>query len=193
MSLSGWLRDYIYTPVMFAFKKYKEGAIVLAIVITFFICGVWHGPKMTFVIFGLLQAMLLLFEYFTKNLREGIQSRMSNGLYQYISVALTFVVISFCFILFRADDMNVVAAIGHEFLNWDLGLLKAYIIEKNLSKLLGLSILLLLFVVFEERVELMMKKADKSPRLQMILVSLLLISIGVLGVLGKEEFIYFQF
>ena len=89
--------------------------------------------------------------------------------------------------------MNVVAAIGHEFLNWDLGLLKAYIIEKNLSKLLGLSILLLLFVVFEERVELMMKKADNSPRLQMILVSLLLISIGVLGVLGKEEFIYFQF
>ncbi len=193
LSLSGWLRDYIYTPVMFAFKKYKEGAIVLAIVITFFICGVWHGPKMTFVIFGLLQAMLLLFEYFTKNLREGIQSRMSNGLYQYISVALTFVVISFCFILFRADDMNVVAAIGHEFLNWDLGLFKAYIIEKNLSKLLGLSILLLLFVVFEERVELMMKKADNSPRLQMILVSLLLISIGVLGVLGKEEFIYFQF
>ncbi len=193
LSLSGWLRDYIYTPVMFAFKKYKEGAIVLAIVITFLICGIWHGPKMTFVIFGLVQAILLLFEYFTKSIREKIQSNISENIYQRISIALTFLVISICFILFRAEDMKMVSSIGTEILNWDGMLLKQYVAEKNLSKLLGIATLILLFVVFEEKMEQTMKQVGLSRWIQMLIVSTLLILIGVAGVLGKEEFIYFQF
>jgi D-alanyl-lipoteichoic acid acyltransferase DltB (MBOAT superfamily) len=193
LSLSGWLRDYIYTPVLFAFKKYKEGAIVLAILITFVICGIWHGPKMTFVIFGFLQALLLLFEYFTKDFRLAIQSKISGPLYQSLSVALTFVVISFCFILFRAADMNQVASIGNEFLNWGMALLKNYLMEKNLSRLLGIAMLLLIFIAGEERLENTMKTSESSPKKQMLILTSLIILIGIAGVLGKEEFIYFQF
>jgi hypothetical protein len=148
---------------------------------------------MTFVIFGLVQAILLLFEYFTKSIREKIQSKISENIYQRISIALTFLVISICFILFRAEDMKMVSSIGTEILNWDGMLLKQYVAEKNLSKLLGIATLILLFVVFEEKMEQTMKQVGLSRWIQMLIVSTLLILIGVAGVLGKEEFIYFQF
>lgn len=193
LSLSGWLRDYIYTPVMFAFKKYKEGAIALAIVITFVICGIWHGPKLTFVIFGMVQAGLLLFEYFTRDTRAKIQSKVNENIYLASSVALTFTVISFCFILFRADDMNVVKSIVAEFLNWDIQIFRAYIMEKNVSRLIGVMGLILTLILFEEKLETVMKRSTLSLNWQMIFVSSLLILIGMFGVLGKEEFIYFQF
>jgi alginate O-acetyltransferase complex protein AlgI len=148
---------------------------------------------MTFVIFGFLQALLLLFEYFTKDFRLAIQSKISGPLYQSLSVALTFVVISFCFILFRAADMNQVASIGNEFLNWGMALLKNYLMEKNLSRLLGIAMLLLIFIAGEERLENTMKTSESSPKKQMLILTSLIILIGIAGVLGKEEFIYFQF
>ncbi len=87
----------------------------------------------------------------------------------------------------------MVSSIGTEILNWDGMLLKQYVAEKNLSKLLGIATLILLFVVFEEKMEQTMKQVGLSRRIQMLIVSTLLILIGVTGVLGKEEFIYFQF
>ncbi len=87
----------------------------------------------------------------------------------------------------------MVSSIGTEILNWDGALLKQYVAEKNLSKLLGITALILLFVVFEEKMEQTMKQDGLSRWIQMLIVSTLLILIGVTGVLGKEEFIYFQF
>jgi membrane-associated HD superfamily phosphohydrolase len=89
--------------------------------------------------------------------------------------------------------MKMVSSIGTEILNWDGMLLKQYVAEKNLSKLLGIATLILLFVVFEEKMEQTMKQDGLSRWIQMLIVSTLLILIGVTGVLGKEEFIYFQF
>ncbi|MEY4329508.1 MAG: hypothetical protein RL609_256 [Bacteroidota bacterium] len=192
LSLSGWLRDYIYTPVLFGFKKYKEGAIVLAIVITFVICGIWHGAKITFVVFGIVQAVLLLFEYATKSWREKWQSLLPSSFYQGLSVCLTFVVVSFCFILFRADDMTTVQQIVMELLDWNGTPFKVYLGEKNASRILGLVVMLVLFIVFEERIERKLNEVT-SGKWQGLMLALLLSLIGIAGVLGKDEFIYFQF
>jgi alginate O-acetyltransferase complex protein AlgI len=193
LSLSGWLRDYIYTPVLFAFKKYKEGAIVLAIIITFVICGIWHGPKMTFVIFGFTQAMLLLFEYWTKEKRAAVQAKLPATLYQSVSVILSFMTISICFVLFRADNMNETFSVLSEFSNWSLVPFKSYLAEKNGSRLLGIIALIAALVIFEERIEIKMRSASLSTNWQRLFVMVLLVLIGVAGVLGKDEFIYFQF
>ncbi len=193
LSLSGWLRDYIYTPVLFAFKKYKEGAIVLAIIITFVICGIWHGPKMTFVIFGFTQALLLLFEYLTKEKRAAVQSKLPTGFYQSFSVLLTFITISFCFILFRAENMSETQTILSEFSNWSMAPFKSYLAEKNLSRLLGIILMIVMFVLSEERVEKKLRSESIAPTWQTLFVMMVLVLIGIAGVLGKDEFIYFQF
>lgn len=65
MSLSRWLRDYIYIPLGGNRKGNVRTYINLFTV--FFICGLWHGAAWTFVVWGLYQGLLLIFERFIKN------------------------------------------------------------------------------------------------------------------------------
>jgi len=55
ISLISWLTDYIYTPLVFSFRKYKMGGVLTALMITFFLSGVWHGANITFVVWGIIQ------------------------------------------------------------------------------------------------------------------------------------------
>ena len=43
MSLITWLTDYLYTPLSFGLRKYKIWGIVIALMLTFIISGIWHG------------------------------------------------------------------------------------------------------------------------------------------------------
>jgi len=71
ISLSNWFRDYLYTPLVFAFARRaarKQGPKrrkfddrpQLAVV--FLICGIWHGANWTFVIWGLIHGIFLVLE-----------------------------------------------------------------------------------------------------------------------------------
>ena len=63
MSLTGWLTDYIYWPLV---RRLREGDFLrrhpivlsnLAILVTFLICGLWHGETFGFVLWGLYQGI----------------------------------------------------------------------------------------------------------------------------------------
>jgi alginate O-acetyltransferase complex protein AlgI len=62
MSLSSWLRDYLFAPISVTLRHWKGAAALVAVLITFLICGIWHGPGWQFVIWGLIHALLLVFE-----------------------------------------------------------------------------------------------------------------------------------
>jgi len=193
LSLSGWLRDYIYTPLLFAKKKWKKWAVVYAIAITFVICGIWHGPKMTFVLFGIVQAVLLIFEMQTKDWRARLSNRLPHWIYQPLSIALTFVVISFCFILFRAEGLHEVKAIFSRLSCWDYASTLDYLKEKNGSVLFGLFAMLGLFLLVDEKISSVIRNQKENPRKLGIYFSIMMVVILIGMVLGKEQFIYFQF
>jgi alginate O-acetyltransferase complex protein AlgI len=58
MTLSRWIRDYLYTPLSFALRR-RRGLAPLAIVLAMAICGLWHGPRWTFVVWGVWHGALL--------------------------------------------------------------------------------------------------------------------------------------
>ena len=192
LSLSGWLRDYIYTPLMFSKKKWKRWAVVYAIAVTFVICGIWHGANMTFVWFGVVQAMILICEMFTKD-RRLVWAEQWGRTYQWASVVLTFWVISFCFILFRADDMHQVGGVLADMGQWNSSLLTTYLAEKNVSKLIGILLLLTMFLWGDERWDRWIKQPQMSMNKSVLAISLMLTVLMALGVFGKNDFIYFQF
>ncbi len=192
LSLSGWLRDYIYTPLLFSKKKWKRWAVVYAIAVTFVICGIWHGANMTFVWFGIVQALILIFELFTKDQRSHWAKKWGS-LYHWGSVFLTFWVISFCFILFRADDMQQVQGIMSDLFQLQPALLIQYVTEKNASRVLGIILLVVLFLIFDQRLDTLNKQVDMRLRKSACLLALMLVGLMVFGVFGKNDFIYFQF
>jgi alginate O-acetyltransferase complex protein AlgI len=193
LSLSNWLRDYIYTPLLFSKKKWKKGAVVYAIAITFFICGIWHGPKMTFVYFGILQATLLIYEMQSKSLRESVSKRMNGRVYQALSVVLTFFVISLCFIFFRADDLHQVGIIFQQLFHLNFIQDLAYFKTKNISAILGLILLLILFIKWDQSIAEQIRNRESTGFRMMMITAILLVILMLGMVLGKEQFIYFQF
>lgn len=60
ISLSNWLKDYIYTPLAFSRRDWGEGGVVFALMTTFFLCGLWHGAGGFFILWGLYQGFLLV-------------------------------------------------------------------------------------------------------------------------------------
>ena len=64
ISLSTWLRDYILMPLNFHFRKKKPVIFFssLAILVTFFISGIWHGNTINFILWGIYYGVLLVIE-----------------------------------------------------------------------------------------------------------------------------------
>ncbi len=72
ISLSSWIRDYIFMPVTVALRRRGALGIVGGFLVAFFFVGLWHGASWMFVVFGLLHGVLLSLEYLTAGGRRRI-------------------------------------------------------------------------------------------------------------------------
>jgi alginate O-acetyltransferase complex protein AlgI len=72
MSLSTWLSDYIFTPIMIRFRDHRLASLIIATTTTFFVSGLWHGASWNFVLWGLYFGFWVLFEslFFAKILKR---------------------------------------------------------------------------------------------------------------------------
>ncbi len=71
IALSSWFRDYVYIP--FGGSRAGEPAYVRNILIVWVLTGIWHGPNLTYIAWGLYYGALLLFEhYYGKRLLEKV-------------------------------------------------------------------------------------------------------------------------
>ncbi|MEI6899036.1 MAG: MBOAT family O-acyltransferase [Bacteroidota bacterium] len=73
ITLSSWLRDYLFLPLAYARSKKMEKEryfhlktdhwiYIYATIITFLICGFWHGAAWTFILWGFLHGIMLVLE-----------------------------------------------------------------------------------------------------------------------------------
>jgi alginate O-acetyltransferase complex protein AlgI len=116
ISLSGWLNEYLFLPISYSLarklsrRKYfgvraDKINYSIAITVTFFLCGLWHGANWTFIIWGLLFAFYLIFALFTKNLKKRFKKNLRLDKLPIISILITFTLTSLGWIFFRADNL----------------------------------------------------------------------------------------
>ena len=109
ITLSTWLRDYLFLPLAYStsrkLKKENYSGIRvdnliygIAILITFFICGFWHGSSWTFVSWGVFYGLLLLFE----RTRIGKKLNKAPAVFRHV-YTLFFVLIAW--VIFRSPNM----------------------------------------------------------------------------------------
>lgn len=106
ISLSTWLNDYIYTPLLIRTRDWGQLAIVFSVIITFLACGLWHGAAWTFVIWGLLHGLLLSLEVITKKKRKKLRKAVPGIIYDNICMIFIFSFICFAHIFFRANSVD---------------------------------------------------------------------------------------
>lgn len=106
MTLSKWLNEFLYLPISFGLRTWKKAGIVIAVMITFFISGLWHDAKWTYVIWGCLHGLAISYEAITQNARSAVSKRVPKKLYNFLSIFITFNFLSLSAIFFRAENME---------------------------------------------------------------------------------------
>jgi len=107
LSLITWLIDYVYTPISFSLRKFKVWGIVIALMLTFFISGVWHGAALTFIIWGLIQGAVLSIDALLRGKRVNIENRYAlknKWWYTLFCCMITYVIFAFSLIFGGAVD-----------------------------------------------------------------------------------------
>ena len=108
ISLSTWFRDYLYIPL--GGNRTAKPRWAFNIFITFLISGLWHGANWTFIIWGALHGILILFFEITKTFWKKLSNlthldrfpKAESG----IAVFSTFTLVSFSWIFFRAANLS---------------------------------------------------------------------------------------
>lgn len=62
ITLSQWIRDYLYTPLALAAHRKSRWHFLGAVILTMVLVGLWHGANWTFVVFGFYHGSLLVLE-----------------------------------------------------------------------------------------------------------------------------------
>ncbi|ODR36008.1 MBOAT family O-acyltransferase [Eisenbergiella tayi] len=122
ISLSSWLRDYIYIPL--GGSRVGKFRHALNIMITFLISGIWHGASWNYVLWGGIHGIFQVIEgFFPWNTRKSpFQTNKSlHSLLCILTIPITFLSVCFAWIFFRAATIrdgiyvlqNMFTGIGH--------------------------------------------------------------------------------
>jgi len=106
ISLSTWFFDYVFNPIVITFRHWgRNTTIVFGLMFTFFLTGLWHGAGWKFVVYGLLNGIAIVYEYFTKKQRAKLFSLLPKFVNDTLSKVITIGYMCFCWVFFRSHDL----------------------------------------------------------------------------------------
>ncbi len=193
VSLSEWIRDYIYIPL--GGSRCSPLRYVGNTMLTMFLCGLWHGAAWTFVVWGLYHGVLLVFNkycLYCTSVSPAVQRFAQSKAWRFSSPLLMCTATVFGWLLFRAASLADVASY-----------FSSPALDRSATDLFGCLILLgtlavysapLLFAVLVIPLKRRFLQTESS---QLSYAQLMTLALGILTILlaapEAGEFIYFQF
>lgn len=190
ITLSVWLRDYIYIPL--GGNRKGKTRTYLNLFITFLIGGIWHGAAITFIIWGILHGLALI-------IHRIWDERKTKPLPRFAAWLLTFAFINFTWIVFRVKELNDLGKFFNAFtfqqgFNFSKTFRTTIISPESLFPEKAFFIIVVLFIlVFAKNSQQLQNKFKKN---WFTIYSAILVSLCIIKLLSPEniqEFIYFQF
>lgn len=176
ISLSTWFRDYVYIPLGGSRHGFARSGFNLLVV--FLLSGIWHGAGWTFILWGFLHGMGLIFEnYFLQNRKK--EFRMLGWLRTQLWVMV-------CWIFFRSQTFQDVVQLFISLFQWHK---PPHLIDFSITEIMyGLIIVILipLSEYFRWQHKLFL-------RYSWLFFALLLVATYLLGNFKSSSFLYFQF
>ena len=105
ISLSTWIRDYVYISL----GGNRRGKVFMYInqMIAMTACGLWHGASLNFVLWGVIHgALVCIHKFWSQTILRHDRHYHPSGIRRFFSVLITFHVITFTWILFRCRDFD---------------------------------------------------------------------------------------
>lgn len=210
ISLTSWFGDYVFTPLYLTLSRaqifpwlssYQRNSLIFsfATLVGLTLLGLWHGAGLSFIIFGLSQAIFIIIYHLIKKWWDRLPG--------FLTVGGTLCMVLVGFILFRSESFwDGIYIITHLFSDWeDVG---QYIIDaearaqflSTLGMSGGTALVLFLALLLQESVQ-MVAAHEKAlsrwfslpPSLRWLAYHLIVVGIILFGSFGDTPFIYFQF
>jgi D-alanyl-lipoteichoic acid acyltransferase DltB (MBOAT superfamily) len=193
ISLTTWFKDYVYIPL--GGSRVARGRWYANLFTTFLISGLWHGASWNFVIWGGLNGAYLILSSLTQDLRKQLTAAIgldrSPRLHRALQVGITFCLICFAWIFFRANSLSDALYIASHLFE---GLGAPY------RGKLAFNGSILLFLIFMEYVQsrhpagtIKNLWSGKRKAVRWSLYYALVMIIIAFGTYNEQRFIYFQF
>ena len=189
ISLSDWLRDYLYIPL--GGNRGSSFATYRNLLLTMLLGGLWHGASWNFVIWGALHGAYLAILRRRHTGTLNMSDRVSR--YDLPTIVMTFVVVTLTWVPFRAATLADTGEVFAALTRFEGSLALA-----DLALLLTLSTLAIIIDVMQRRQSLAWRKRQEEGLISRPLVNHLVIAMAVAALFvfsGRESepFIYFQF
>ena len=198
ISLSTWFYDYVFNPFITYFRDRGKAAIIIGLLITFVLSGMWHGAGWQFIVFGLLHGIVVIYEYFTRKARKKLFSSLTQSIRNVVSKVLTLTFVFLAWIIFRANNLldaryilsKIPAAINLASFS------KVLLTDKQGGQILacfGLVLLLELAHLLRGKTSKEAFIAGRPKVLRWGMYLVFIFAIVFFGVFNNRQFIYFQF
>lgn len=189
ITLSEWLRDYLYKPL--GGSRYGVFRTVWALMITMLLGGLWHGANYTFIIWGGVHGVSLVLEHMVskKQLRLSHQQRFSIG--GIVGLVYTFFVVFVAWVFFRANDLSQAMKLVSAMLSPTL--FRFALIPLEIQQIFFFVIVLLIIQFPIEWLLKRLRREQLPASMAIVIAFWSIIFAVVLGSPATVPFIYFQF
>ena len=193
ISLSTWVRDYVYYPLVF---KHRRSSIVVfsSLLFAMLLMGLWHGASWNFLIWGGLHGIFLaVFTVLRKKYYKPTEPFFKSKFGKIFSIIITQYLVFFTFIAFRVQDLDALPYLFYKYLVWD------FAINETVQILSHNQIPIILIVGFFILHYISYKKNIVKTLSEIKIVYWMGILLGMITLilffydLSPEEFIYFRF
>ena len=194
ISLSTWFKDYLYFPM--GGSKVSVPRWYFNLMIVFLISGLWHGANWTYIIWGGINGFYLVFAIITKKYTDKINAFIRINKFPrvklYSQILVTFLLISFSRIFFRARNVDDALTVIKKIFTF-----KGTVFNYGTAIILYSVFAILFLLVIEFKKEFYTGSFTLSNHknfwVRNFYYSFLVIIIILLGVFDGGQFIYFQF
>ena len=109
ISLTGWLTEYVFTPLSINFRDYGKYGLILAIIINFFAVGFWHGAEWHYIVHGLVSGIMFVPLIWKGKMNKKIKpsSQIIPTKEELKNIPVTFILFSLLMVLFFVKDLEM--------------------------------------------------------------------------------------
>jgi len=122
ISLSTWVRDYVYYPLVFKHRR-SSIAVFSSLLFAMLLMGLWHGASWNFLIWGGLHGIFLaVFTVLRKKYYKPTEPFFKSKFGKIFSIIITQYLVFFTFIAFRVQDLDALPYLFYKYLVWDFAI-----------------------------------------------------------------------
>jgi D-alanyl-lipoteichoic acid acyltransferase DltB (MBOAT superfamily) len=180
ISLSTWIRDYVYIPL--GGSRHGWGRTQLTLLSSMVISGIWHGASLKYIIWGAMHG----FGVIAQNFIEKFRGKPVRGIFAGV---VTFHLVCVAWVFFRADGW-------HEAVNYLAGFARFDApLQLNVIGAFGLLIVFFLFTWFSRNFsETAVRILERMPLvLKPLVLAAVVLAVNLLGPSGVPAFLYYSY